>query len=66
MSLTNFICVGAQRSGTTWLAGKMRSHHEILLPENKKEVHFFDRHYSRGLEWYKNFFPKKRTISIAL
>lgn len=59
MGLPNFICVGAQRSGTTWLDSRLRCHKEIFLPRHKKEVHFFDRHYARGIDWYKSFFPDK-------
>ncbi|OGF53203.1 MAG: hypothetical protein A2Z21_05580 [Candidatus Fraserbacteria bacterium RBG_16_55_9] len=44
------------RSGTTWLYGQLRTHPELYLPD-KKEVHFFDRNYTRGLGWYEKFFP---------
>jgi hypothetical protein len=57
MALPNFIVIGAQRSGTTWLDTQLRLHPEIYLPQIRKEVHFFDRYYDRGLSWYQRFFP---------
>ena len=37
-----FICIGAQRTGTTWLYSMLREHPEFsLLPV--KEIHYFDR-----------------------
>ena len=41
-----FICVGAQKAGTTWLARVLAEHPEIFLTP-VKEIHYFD--YVRGL-----------------
>lgn len=57
MTLPNFLVIGAQRSGTTWLDRKLRTHPNIYLPDRRKEVHFFDKYYDRRLEWYQGFFP---------
>ncbi|NEP19039.1 MAG: sulfotransferase domain-containing protein [Leptolyngbya sp. SIO4C1] len=57
MTLPDFLCIGAMRSGTTWLDGILRSHPHIYLPERRKEIHFFDQYYQRGLDWYEDFFP---------
>jgi sulfotransferase family protein len=38
---TAFICIGAQKAGTTWLYEVLRGHEEIGLPPIK-EVHYFD------------------------
>ncbi len=57
MTLPSFLGIGAQRSGTTWLDHQLRSHSQISLPTRRKEVHFFDEHYDRGLDWYRRFFP---------
>jgi hypothetical protein len=48
------------RSGTTWLAKLLSRHPQIYVPPRCKEVHFFDRHYDRGVDWYKAFFPEPR------
>jgi len=58
MTLPNFLGIGAQRAGTTWLHAQMRSHPEVYLPRRRKELHFFDRYYERGLEWYETCFPR--------
>ncbi len=55
MPLPSFVIVGAQKSGTTTL-------HDLLgqLPDawmsEPKELHFFDKHLSRGLDWYADQF----------
>ncbi len=60
MTLPNFLVIGAQRSGTTWLDQQLRCHPSIYLPTVRKEVHFFDRYYDRGLDWYQKFFPPQQ------
>jgi hypothetical protein len=57
MALPDFLVIGAQRSGTTLLHAVLDEHPEIFVPYRRKEVHFFDRHYERGLVWYRDFFP---------
>jgi hypothetical protein len=42
MALPNFICIGAQKSGTTWLYEMLAQNPSVWLPP-LKEVHFFDR-----------------------
>ena len=37
-----FICIGAQKAGTTWLYARLREHSEFSLPPIK-EMHYFDR-----------------------
>lgn len=49
--LPDFLILGAQRCGTTSLARHLAAHPEVFVA-SQKEVHFFDRHFSRGLEWY--------------
>ncbi|MDB5526298.1 MAG: hypothetical protein JWM58_4061 [Rhizobium sp.] len=41
MSLPDFICIGAQKAGTTWLYEMLAQNPSIWLPP-LKEVHFFD------------------------
>jgi hypothetical protein len=55
--LPSFLCIGAQRAGTTWLYRILTSHPQIYVPARRKEVHFFDWYYDRGIEWYVKFFP---------
>lgn len=39
--LPNFLCIGAQKSGTTWLYTNIRHHPDIWMPPSK-EIHYFD------------------------
>lgn len=53
--LPNFLVIGAQRSGTTWLHRVLRQHPGLWLPPIK-ELHYFDRLRARrrgprGREW---------------
>ena len=41
MSLPDFLIIGAQKSGTTWLDRNLRLHPQLWLPP-EKEIHFFD------------------------
>lgn len=50
--LPDFLIIGAQRSGTTSLARYLATHPEMYVA-SQKEVHFFDRHFSKGLDWYR-------------
>ncbi|MBL0373213.1 sulfotransferase [Rhizobium sp. KVB221] len=42
MALPNFICIGAQKAGTSWLYQMLIQHPDLWLPP-LKELHFFDR-----------------------
>ncbi len=46
---------GAMRSGTTSLHGYLRAHPDVAVSQ-PKEVHFFDRHFDEGLDWYRSHF----------
>lgn len=54
----DFVGVGVQKSGTTWLADVLGQHPGILL--RKKEISFFVRHFHRGWDWYEAFFEDKQ------
>ncbi|MCS6917804.1 MAG: sulfotransferase domain-containing protein [Chitinophagales bacterium] len=56
--LPNFLCVGAQKAGTTTLDQILRQHPDIFLPRKVKETKFFvfaDR-YAKGAAWYEQEF----------
>src|SRR4051794_13012479 len=63
MSLPNFLVVGAQRSGTTIFHQILLTHSEIYVPSRRKEIHFFDRYFDRGLNWYKSYFPPENAAA---
>lgn len=48
----DYLIIGAQKAGTTWLWSLFRDHPQIRIPP-KKEIHFFDREiFSKSVEWY--------------
>ena len=55
--LPNFIIIGAMRSGTTSLARYLGAHPQVFMAA-KKEVHFFDFHFDRSLDWYARHFAR--------
>lgn len=52
----DFVAVGPQRTGTTWLYETLQHHPELYLPDAVKETMFFDRRYDRGIGWYGRYF----------
>jgi len=55
--LPNFICVGAQKSGTTTLHDLLKKHPAIYLPKIKETKFFRDiEKYNQGIDYYKNTF----------
>jgi hypothetical protein len=56
----DFVAVGPQRTGTTWLYEVLQQHSALYLPEAVKETMFFDRHYGRGVDWYASYFEGSR------
>lgn len=51
----DFLGIGAQKAGTTWLHANLAQHPRVRFPGGK-EVHFWDREYGRGLDWYRALF----------
>ena len=43
-----FLCIGAQKAGTTWLYQNLKSHPDVWLPPIK-ELHFFDDGTPKGI-----------------
>lgn len=64
--LPNFLGIGAPRAGTTWLHDLLDSHPDVLMPSRRKELHFFDTHYGRGLSWYARSYHVRRGESIPV
>ncbi len=56
MPAPDFIGLGAQKAGTSWIYACLYEHPQICIPQ--KELHFFsrERNWSRGREWYEAMF----------
>lgn len=55
----DFLIIGAQKCGTTWLWEMLRQHPGTDL-RNRKEIHFFSssKNYRKGIEWYYHHFRR--------
>lgn len=61
----DFLIIGAEKAGTTWLHDVLSAHPDLFLP-SVKEIHFFNRFDSnrnatdnftrRGVDWYERHF----------
>ena len=51
----DFIILGTQKGGTTSLYNYLSNHSKICVG-SRREIHFFDRNYEKGIYWYKNNF----------
>lgn len=67
--LPNFLIVGAEKAGTTWLHGVLARHPDVFVPD-VKELHFFNAFdsngrrldgFQRGLDWYADQFAERGT-----
>lgn len=54
--MPNFIVIGAQKCGTTSLFEYLIEHPSISAPA-RKEIAFFSRHFSKGINCYRSYFP---------
>ena len=55
MRLPDFLGIGTQKGGTTYLHGLLQQHPQVYLA-HPKELHFFSVYHHRGLEWYGHHF----------
>lgn len=61
----NFLIVGGQRCGSTWLDSALRGHPEIFLP-SRKQSYFFDLNYHQGIDWYLERFAEAQSLHKAI
>jgi hypothetical protein len=61
----DFIGIGAQRSGTSWIYACLFEHPGLCLPQ--KEINFFsrDRNWTRGFGWYESIFTECAPDAVA-
>jgi hypothetical protein len=53
--MLDFLGIGAQKTGTTWLCEALAAHPAVRFPAGK-EVHFWDWHRAKGVDWYRGLF----------
>jgi hypothetical protein len=62
--LPNFLYVGPDKAGSSWLHEMLLKHPEVYLTP-AKDLYFFDRYYDRGLEWYSSQFRDARSEEVV-
>ncbi len=55
-----FIGIGPQKTGTSWLHEVLGQHPQLCLPKATKELEFFDRYYTADLQQYMAYFSHCR------
>lgn len=55
MTKPNFLYIGPDKAGSSWLHEVLITHPQIFMPE-AKDVYFFDRYYDKGMDWYLRHF----------
>ena len=55
IGMLNFLGIGAQKAGTTWLYERLRLHPGLAFPAGK-EIHFWNQSRHYGLDWYRGRF----------
>ncbi len=58
-ALPDFVIIGGKKCGTTYLY-HLLSRHPHVEPASSKELHFFNRFFDEGIEWYRRCFPPPR------
>ena len=58
-ALPDFVVIGGKKCGTTFLY-YLLSQHPLVEPAADKEVHYFNRFFDEGTEWYRRCFPAPR------
>ena len=64
MRLPDFLGIGTQKGGTTYLYELLKQHPQVFLA-NPKEQHFFSLHWHRGSDWYRNQFDEAAAGQIC-
>lgn len=64
MPKPDFLVIGAQKAGTTWLAQNLSMHPQIHLPPH--ELHFFDKstRFAQGRDWYEAQFAPAPGVRV--
>lgn len=62
--LPNFLYIGPDKAGSTWLHQVLLKHPDVYLSP-AKDLYFFDRYYDRGLAWYASQFRDARNERIV-
>ena len=62
--LPEFVVAGFPKAGTTTLADWLAQRDDVFIPI-RKEVHFFDQSWGRGVDWYRSQFRAARSDQMC-
>jgi hypothetical protein len=57
------VIIGASRSGTSFLARRLRWHPDVVPNFTAHEVHYFNRYHEYGERWYRMHFPFRADLA---
>ena len=60
-TLPDFLIIGAKKCGTTFLYDLLIEHPHVESAA-QKELHYFDRFFDMGIDWYSSCFPTPKWI----
>jgi hypothetical protein len=60
----DFLIIGAQKAGTTALRKFLNEHPNVV--KKTGEEHFFDLHFSNGVDWYQKLFPLRNDTQYII
>jgi len=56
--IKHFVGIGPGRSGSTFLFEVLKTHPEIQMAKDTKEINFFNSNYNKGMCWYWRFYDE--------
>jgi hypothetical protein len=62
--LPNFLYVGPDKAGSSWLHETLIKHPDVYLTP-AKDLYFFDRYFDRGMDWYASQFRAARDEQVV-
>ena len=60
-TLPDFVIIGAKKCGTTFLYDLLVEHPHVESAA-QKELHYFDRYFDQGIDWYSRCFPAPQWV----
>lgn len=60
----DFLGIGAQKSGTTWLYKNLRKHPQLYIPKIK-EIHYFNWYFYKSINWYCKYFKDAKKTQVT-
>jgi Sulfotransferase domain len=63
--LPDFLFIGPDKTGSSWMYEVLRMHPQCFVPE-AKDLYFFTRYYHFGIDWYRKFFQPVRGAPVRM